>query len=1622
VASIRNIIETVFTTKGARSAAAATDNVTKSQTRLGQTSASAGRQFSAQSQGLGGLVSAYAGAAATTFAVTAAFTALQKAAQFDQIIQGTNTFSSAFGSSADQVISDIKRITRGQLSIVEAAQASNLALSAGFNVDQLTSLTDVATKASRALGRDLQDSFNRVVRGSAKLEPELLDELGIFTRIEPAVEKYAASLNKSASSLTNYERRQAFVNAVIDEGQRKFSVIDTSSETAAQAFSKLSATIVDTALQVGSVIAEVLAPLANYISGNLSATFGAFGVLSTLVFSKFNQVSREALTDATTRITEFSTKLSAGLGSDSQKLAKNLSAVNEQAGKFNQSLGAGLGTQRAARNELIKTAEATGLNARQNAQLNSILLRSITLEKQKIASLTALTTRTAAQQKQLDSLNRSLSQNLLLQEKTNAAYAAQSKTARLASGAVAVFGKAVAFAGGLLTKLLSAFNIFTLVASVIGLIGPLLLKIFGLENVFDGLIKGAADFGKALLGLDERSQRVKKGIAGVADASFNAAIAATAGAEEIDSFLREKSFLGITWQVKIDKEQLAKDVQTSLGAAFEEANRASSNQAYNLSRKRVRTDVTPGQAGQEAFVTSIGEAISKVNDDLAKATTYQERVLLQAQINALESIKTKRREEVEIVGELNARTGISARLIYTQLENIKLEGDYLKANIGNLEIYLMTWDKIKNLTGEQRVIAESFNSINSKLAASESNRLSTLTQINNTTLSAEAISKAQGDLLSQELAITKEIETVTKNIINLKSGKERDAAIANLVSLGDNLALVKENREEFNGIANVQLVILQAQEAIRKSFSNSIAEAGKLSGIIDASGNIAKDDAAVQANKYKILLAAATAGEVINKQEAKALEKRVKEGGNLDKVEGQNLQKYRLQQTALQAIAGESLKILRALEKTTKEYEKQTRELKKQTDKIVLQLEQRRLNNAKALLSAEASLAEAKRKSAQIALETAGKELEFTQKKRDLESEIAKNRAASITGGVAAPLFTENMKRELEIKVAQEDLARLEKSRRETEIQAFKVKELELQAIENRKQLLVDQYNLDLALVENAKKQSELDINSRIAELKARIEVTDTETKNLKEQSELFIKFPNQVAKVLNTFVDNFAELLKDSNLITDEQASAAKKSSAEDLAERTKKTEEQLIATRNRFVTSSERLQAAQRAQLIALEAQKKAVGDDAQAKRDILTSGVQAKTIELNTQEAQSKQKYNDVVNASILAVEKAKSSLQILKEEAARSKDIFVITGAAFAESFGKNFESSMKALVQAINEGTLTMDNFKQGFRDFIYNILQDVQMSILQATIIDPIKEEVFGGIQDLLGISLGEPNGSETNPYYTKPANIGAGGGSDILGVSAPDGSFLNPFHVIIKNPGLPGDAAIPGGDLVDMFKGGQGALDSLKETNDTIASFEDDFANDYFKVSDATSTVTGSLGDFTSKLGEGTSGLSGFVSKLFSFAGLGGGGGGGGGGLFGGIVRGISGLFSGGAAAGSVEMLGGASVFMKSGGLVSDYGAIKRFAGGGNVMYQDRVPALLEPGEFVMKKSAVDSIGKSSMERMNASGKAPPVKVQIENSGSEKEAEQGDTQFDGEAMIVKLILKDLKSNGPIRKSMRSNL
>ena len=278
------VITTRFKTEGAGKVAKDTQTIGKAQTRLGQASASAGRSFSAQANGLGGLVGAYAAAAANIFAIAAAFTALSRAAQAEQTIAGLNTLASQFGLVGTEVAESLDRITKGQLNVAEVAQQANLAISAGLG-DQLEGLTEVALKASRALGRNLSDSFQRIIRGVGKLEPELLDELGIFTRIDPAVAAYASKLNVATNSLTNFEKRQAFVNAIIEEGNRKFSNIDVTTASAQKSLEQLQAGLTELALQFGQLTANVLVPLVDFIKNNAGVALLAFlGILQLAQF------------------------------------------------------------------------------------------------------------------------------------------------------------------------------------------------------------------------------------------------------------------------------------------------------------------------------------------------------------------------------------------------------------------------------------------------------------------------------------------------------------------------------------------------------------------------------------------------------------------------------------------------------------------------------------------------------------------------------------------------------------------------------------------------------------------------------------------------------------------------------------------------------------------------------------------------------------------------------------------------------------------------------------------------------------------------------------------------------------------------------------------------------------------------------------------------------------------------------------------------------------------------------------------------------------------------------------------------------------------------------------------
>jgi hypothetical protein len=71
------------------------------------------------------------------------------------------------------------------------------------------------------------------------------------------------------------------------------------------------------------------------------------------------------------------------------------------------------------------------------------------------------------------------------------------------------------------------------------------------------------------------------------------------------------------------------------------------------------------------------------------------------------------------------------------------------------------------------------------------------------------------------------------------------------------------------------------------------------------------------------------------------------------------------------------------------------------------------------------------------------------------------------------------------------------------------------------------------------------------------------------------------------------------------------------------------------------------------------------------------------------------------------------------------------------------------------------------------------------------------------------------------------------------------------------------------------------------------------------------------------------------------------------------------------------------------------------------------------MKKSAVKAMGAGNMAMMNATGSGGNVVVNITNEGTPQEAQASQPMFDGEKYVIDIVTRDLRNNGPIRKSLR---
>lgn len=165
------------------------------------------------------------------------------------------TKTAGLGGSKE-VLADLQAATRGTVAATQLMTTANRALQyeAVRSRADLVALAQGARVLGKAVGIDTPEAFDRLARGIGKLEPELLDELGITVRATDAYRAWGAAIGKSTDELTESDKKAAFAAVVYGKLAEKTAQLGEGTETSGERFGRMKANIGDLTATLGAAL------------------------------------------------------------------------------------------------------------------------------------------------------------------------------------------------------------------------------------------------------------------------------------------------------------------------------------------------------------------------------------------------------------------------------------------------------------------------------------------------------------------------------------------------------------------------------------------------------------------------------------------------------------------------------------------------------------------------------------------------------------------------------------------------------------------------------------------------------------------------------------------------------------------------------------------------------------------------------------------------------------------------------------------------------------------------------------------------------------------------------------------------------------------------------------------------------------------------------------------------------------------------------------------------------------------------------------------------------------------------------------------------------------------------
>lgn len=187
--------------------------------------------------------SAVAGIAIASVILKKAFDFASEGAKLTQMEQAFHNITASMGADAQALVKDLRDLSAGTISSADAIEQANKAIVLGIDANNLPRMMEIARASSRAFGKDISFMFDSMATGLGRQSKLILDNLGIIVDANSAYEKFAQANDKTVDSLTELERKQAFVNEAMVKGQEIIDIVGVKGKTQAEVWASMGASM-----------------------------------------------------------------------------------------------------------------------------------------------------------------------------------------------------------------------------------------------------------------------------------------------------------------------------------------------------------------------------------------------------------------------------------------------------------------------------------------------------------------------------------------------------------------------------------------------------------------------------------------------------------------------------------------------------------------------------------------------------------------------------------------------------------------------------------------------------------------------------------------------------------------------------------------------------------------------------------------------------------------------------------------------------------------------------------------------------------------------------------------------------------------------------------------------------------------------------------------------------------------------------------------------------------------------------------------------------------------------------------------------------------------------------------